>query len=43
MNLKISELSNRRYEMLKMADFGPRAKFRSSWKIFANRYGFQNT
>jgi hypothetical protein len=28
--------------MLKMADFGPRAKFGSSWKILENRYGVQD-
>jgi hypothetical protein len=28
--------------MLKMAVFGPRAKFGSSWKIFENRYRVQN-
>jgi hypothetical protein len=28
--------------MLKIADFGPRAKFGSSWKILENKYGVQN-
>jgi hypothetical protein len=28
--------------MLKMADFGPRVKFGSSWKFFENRDGAQN-
>jgi hypothetical protein len=28
--------------MLKTDDFGPTAKFGSSWKIFENGYGVQN-
>jgi hypothetical protein len=28
--------------MLKMADFEPRAKFGSFWRILENRYGVQN-
>jgi hypothetical protein len=28
--------------MLNMADFGPRAKFGSSWKFLENRYGVQS-
>jgi hypothetical protein len=39
---KFSELPHRRYQMLNTPDFGPRAKFGSSCKIFKNRYGVQN-
>jgi hypothetical protein len=42
MNLKIFGAPHRRYGMLKMADFGPRAKFGSSWKILESRCGLQN-
>jgi hypothetical protein len=36
------EFLHRRYEMLNVADFGPRAKFGNSWKILENIYGVQN-
>jgi hypothetical protein len=42
MKFKIFGAPHRRYEMLKLADFGPRAKFGSSWKFFENRYRVQN-